>query len=445
MWAKAWAKGAAIFFAVGAVSGTVLSLIRIIVSRFYETCRRHHRDALLMGRNCIFCRSYCIGSSSIKFLAGVVLGFAFSISVILSTVGIMDGFDYSLKNGLKRAMGDLIFYSKEGFFKFDESLKGIMEKFRIYQYTPIIQTEGFLISGENSKGVLIRGVDGKTFGLVTELHINPKGDEIVIGRELALQFGIKIGDEVVLAMSVSEGYNNGMPFLRRFKVTDVVVHGIYQKDLRFVYINQETLSNIIGTEGRVNVVALNINEKNGSEHYMERVKSIKTQLEDFLPVEFAVKPFWSEFSSLIEAVQIEKFMIQLILQLIVVISIFNILAFIIFLKEKNAKDIFLFQALGLSPKALIKVWGVLLVSIWVFSCLLSIVFVHFFDWILNHVAIFRLPGEIYYLGNLSISLSFMDYLLVFIQAFFWLLIISWVGIWRTRREPLLKGIRKEFI
>ena len=50
--AKAWAKGVAIFFAVGAVSGTVLSFeLGMLWPRFHETCRADFRAAIFVGRN----------------------------------------------------------------------------------------------------------------------------------------------------------------------------------------------------------------------------------------------------------------------------------------------------------------------------------------------------------------------------------------------------------
>jgi hypothetical protein len=49
-----------------------------------------------------------------------------------------------------------------------------------------------------------------------------------------------------------------------------------------------------------------------------------------------VRPFWSEYSYFIEAVKIEKLSITLILQLIVVVAVFNIIAFVIYIMEKKS-------------------------------------------------------------------------------------------------------------
>lgn len=56
------------------------------------------------------------GKASGRFLAGALLSFSFSIAVILSTIGLMDGFENTLKSALKNASGDFIVTNENGFF-----------------------------------------------------------------------------------------------------------------------------------------------------------------------------------------------------------------------------------------------------------------------------------------------------------------------------------------
>ena len=52
---KAWSKGVAIFFATGAVSGTVLSFeLGLAMAQLYETCRAYIRYAIFIRGDGIF-------------------------------------------------------------------------------------------------------------------------------------------------------------------------------------------------------------------------------------------------------------------------------------------------------------------------------------------------------------------------------------------------------
>ena len=64
----------------------------------------------------LFLTLFMDNSTTIKFAVGVLVGMAFSISVILSTIGIMDGFQRALKFGLKKSVGEIVMNSEGGGF-----------------------------------------------------------------------------------------------------------------------------------------------------------------------------------------------------------------------------------------------------------------------------------------------------------------------------------------
>lgn len=91
-----------------------------------------------------------------KFLIGVWVGLAFSIAVILSTVGIMDGFERALRHGLKKSSGDITMKYSNGFFTVNERLKNELTEANVTHYAPMVETESFLIFNDESRGVQIK-------------------------------------------------------------------------------------------------------------------------------------------------------------------------------------------------------------------------------------------------------------------------------------------------
>lgn len=390
--------------------------------------------------------------ASFKFALGVVLGLAFSVSVILGTIGIMDGFEHSLKKALKSSVGDLVFYSKNGFFEMGEDITTELEILNIQDFTSYIQTEGFLLKDETSKGVLIKGVEEKSFNKLTgtSLQFSEKNnEEIFVGSELLKFIDAKVGDEIVLALAGGNKDIGGMPRLHRFKISGTISHGIYQKDLRLVYVKKEVLQKLLGVLDQVNVVSANIPSENlsfveNNTRYSDKVEDYQQRLYDRLGSRFSIKPFWYEFSTLIRAVNVEKTMIGLILQLVVIISIFNVLAFVIFLNEKKSRELFLFKALGMSQARLNKAWLGMISFIWLISCSLSIFLVNLFNTLLQKSSFLELPGDVYYLGRLSIVLDWGDYALVFAITYLWIFGMATLSLFKIRKQSILKGLRKEF-
>lgn len=386
--------------------------------------------------------------SSLKFALGVLLGLGFSMAVILSTIGIMDGFDSSLKIGLNRSTGDLTFYSKKGFFDFKKEVRDKLNKLGIDSFSSFVRSEGFMIKEQKSKGVLVKGVEERSFRKVTGLKIGDFKDGIMVGAELASHLDIEIDDEVILAFAVGNEEFGGLPHLKRFKVKQIIKHGIYQKDLRFVYMERAQLQKMLRVGNKVNLVSLKIPNNQGldanNSRFTEVVTDYKYRLMDILGMDYTVRPFWKEYSILFEAVKIQKVTISLILQLIVVIAVFNVLAFVIFINEQRSRELFLIKALGLSQGKLLKTWLGIVFLGWILASFVSILLVKIFNLLLHYLPIFQLPGEIYYLGRLSILLTPIDYSTVFIATLGWLLIISWIGLIRLKRKSILYGLRREF-
>jgi ABC-type lipoprotein release transport system permease subunit len=376
--------------------------------------------------------------SIVRFIVGVIAGLAFSISIVLGTIGIMDGFEFSLKEGLKKATGDLFFYSSNGLFELDENIEKIIKSSGVTQYSTIFQTEGFAIKGEKSRGILVKGVDFESFFKISKLNFSLKDNELAIGSQLAKTLGLKINDELAIALANGNKGFKGLPEISSFKVGSIISHGIHEKDLRIVYLSKNVLQKATNAGSKINMVILNA-PKN------KDLDDIKYFLKEKLSDRFNVKLFWEEYRSLFEAVKVEKTMIGLIFQLVVIIAIFNVLAFIIFISERKSQEVFLLKALGLPNKRVFQIWLLIILGIWGLSCFASIFLIKIFGFLLTNFSFMQLPGEIYHLAQLKITLSLYDYLMVFGLSLLWLLILFGLGYLRLKSRSILEGLRKEFI
>ena len=383
------------------------------------------------------------GKSTFRFFVGAILSFAFSIAVILSTIGLMDGFESSLIKSLKNSSSDLVLSSNQGFFDFEKLEPTLKKNKFIKNYDPLVITQSFAVYDQKSKGVLVHGVEEKDFNKVTNLKLKfDDTNSIAIGSELASFYDISVGDELTLIFSSTKSSEDGIPNLINFQVSSIINHGVFEKDLRFVYVDKSSLSQILGLKVKaVNKVLVKTDNDSltqieiYNDHLNEQLKELSI---------FKSHTFWSEFDTLLEAVKVEKFSITLILQLIVIVSVFNILAFIIFVVEKQAQSFFLLSALGLSKKLIINFWIKLLAFVWLISCVLGIFLTFIFNILLNTLSVFKLPGDIYVLSELSLKLDSMDYIFVFSIAALWIAIIGVVCGYKLKKKSILSGLRQEF-
>jgi ABC-type lipoprotein release transport system permease subunit len=384
------------------------------------------------------------GRSAMNLLLATFLSFSFSICVILCTVGLMDGFELVLKSGLRYSSGDLYLQHRQSFFKLSPSLEESLKKLGISRYTGLIQHEGFLLNNGKSRGVLLKGIEPESFFETTGLKFNLHEGEVVIGEVLAKQFHLNIGDEVVIAFGKGNESIDYLPGLRQFKVGGIVKHGIYEKDLRFVYALKGEVADVVESKDYINQLLISLYPPLEKDISLDHIRDVQTELQGELPKNYHVRPFWHEFSSLLQAVKVEKFSIGLILQLIVVVAVFNIAAFVIYLSEKKAREIFLVRALGVSMNQIWKFWLIMITIVWVLSCIGAYLLSLIFNWGLSNLPIFQVPGEVYVLSQLSLSISLSEYIIVYGLSLAWVLLALLVGYWRLRRRSILQGLRLEF-
>ncbi len=381
---------------------------------------------------------------AVKILLATIASFAFSIAVILCTVGLMDGFDYLLKSGLRHSSGDILISSQRGFFVLGDRLMGEINTIAPLAKAPVIQTEAFALHLDKSRGVLVRGVEAQNFSEATGLDLTLNDNGIAIGKELAHELKLGIGDDIALTFGKGNDSAESLPTIRTLKVSSIVSHGIYQKDLRFVYMKKNELGELLGVGDKVNLVILSMADSRKPLEDLQQIETARLSLRREMSSEFLIKPFWSEYAFLIEAVKVEKFSISLILQLIVVVAVFNIMAFVIYIMEKKAQDFFFLRAVGMSLSTLMNFWLVSVVIIWAIACGLAHFLSLVFDWGLHNLSFLQIPGEIYVLSSLSIRLNTEAYVTVYLASLFWVVLAAGGGYFRMRRRPIIQGLRQEF-
>jgi ABC-type lipoprotein release transport system permease subunit len=384
------------------------------------------------------------GRSAGKILLATIFSFTFSIAVILCTFGLMDGFDHLLKSGLRHSSGDILITSKKGFFKVDAPLLDVLKIVKARSIAPVIQTEAFALYQGISKGVLVRGIEPENFSLATGLQVNLTNGGLVIGEELARALKVGPGDEIALTFGRGNESSDSLPTVRQFKISGLIKHGIYQKDLRLVYLLRKDLAQVLDVNEFINLLILTTQDPSKPLESLDIIKKDQQKLRGQLSQEYFVRPFWSEYSFLIEAVKVEKLSISLILQLIVIVAVFNIMAFVIYIMEKKAQDFFFLRAVGMSLKSLMRFWFISIFILWALSCVGAHILSLVFNWALANLSFLQIPGEIYVLSSLQIRLDSTAYITVYLVSLVWVLIPGLFGYWRLKRRSIVQGLRQEF-
>ena len=359
---------------------------------------------------------------SMASMLGISLGVA-SLIVILS---VMNGFEKELRTRLLSMTAHAsISQETVGLDDWSSLRTEILQTEGIIGASPFINLEGMLSSGANLSPALIRGVVPLEEAAVSQLEelfrigslsdLQANSQRIVLGRILALNLGVGVGDRINLLVPRVE---NGrlMPSLTGFLVSGIFEAGIQDHDVGLALIHLSDASQIKGLQGRAEGLAIRMKDPFQVLGLQESMTSQETL--------YQYSDWTLENSNYFRAIRIEKAMTILLL-LIVAVAAFNIVASLVMVVTDKKKDIAILRTYGLSSShiartfmvqgSLLGLAGTLIGT--VLGTVLAFNLATIVPWLESTFNFQIMPGDVYYVTQIPSEVRLIDIILISCLAF----------------------------
>jgi len=384
-----------------------------------------------------------------------IIGITIGVGAIIIVMSVMNGFREEITSRLLGINGHLSIYSEK-----NEILKNELDFFLQLNnniiLTPLTQTQALLISKDSSQGVFLRGYDLNSiseshfiYNKIKQGKLFSNKNEIIIGYALAKNLRLKIGDKIKIAIPKTDKTIFGnIPRFKTLNIVGIFNLGMYEYDSNFVFTNSEIANKLILiNKESFNKIEVFVDEPN----LIEKDQKIINKIINDNNLSLYTQNWKQNNSALINALNIEKNVMFLILSLIIIVASMNIISgLIIFVKEKN-KDIGILKTLGLSNFSLIKIFisiGFLIgLTGTFFGGLLGILFSTNITSIQNFIEkIFNtnlFSREIYYLSNLPSKLIFIEVFVVLLISIIICLIATTFPAIRSIKIDPIKSLKND--
>ena len=171
-------------------------------------------------------------------LMSLVLG----VTCLVVTMTVMSSYETTLKRTLIDHTGHLIVMQKKKAYTADALQKKIQPLLsESYQFTPFISLEALALHQGLLRGIILEGIDLKSVKNVLNLdsqlmqgHFIEKSNEVLIGKELANQLGLKTGSSFFISYTQVSGKEEWTPRLQPFFVKGILDLGRYDFNSRYV-------------------------------------------------------------------------------------------------------------------------------------------------------------------------------------------------------------------
>ena len=375
-------------------------------------------------------------------LVGIALGVA-ALIVILS---VMNGFEGELRGRLLSMSAHGSVTAAGGVTpNWQPLVEEVGAEPGVTAAAPLVQMEGMIQSGRELHAVLVHGVDPRFEKTLSGDMINMiEGDldvlqagtrSVILGRILAYDLGVRIGDGVVLLIPRPVGDGTLEPVLERFVLRGVFEAGLQDHDGVLALVHVSDAAQIQSLGSAVNSIRFR------SEDVMAApvvARALKARLGEG----FTTSDWTIENGSYFRAIRLEKMMMSLILSLIIGVAAFNIVASLVMVVTDKTTDIAVLRTLGMGPDGVVRIffvqgamigWAGVLIGV-LLGIVLALnvpVIVPFLEQALGFQI---MPGDVYYVTRIPSELEWRDVAIISVSAF---ILTSLATLYPSRRAALV--------
>lgn len=303
-------------------------------------------------------RNHFISFISLTSMICIALGVA-TLIVVLS---VMNGFEGEMRTRILGMISHATISSPDGIQDW-RSLAALAAKNpKVEATAPYVEGQAMVRTGGALSGVMLRGIDPAQEQKVSEVarymkagklaDLTPGAFNIVIGAELAEQFGIGVGDKIdVMIPQASVTPAGILPRFRRFTVAGVFQVGHYEYDSGLVEINLQDASTLYRMDGRVTGVRLKLYD-------LYQAHEVAGEIAAQLPQQLQVSDWFEQNANYFRAVATEKVVMFLILSLLVGLAAINIVSMLVMVVQEKQSDIAILRTLGSTPRSIMAIFMV---------------------------------------------------------------------------------------
>ena len=400
------------------------------------------RYSWLIAKNFILSRKDSRFISLISFIS--IIGIALGIATLIIAISILKGFEQTITNKIvdfdshikitsyRSTLPDyhntLPFLQNE-LNQFKPTITPIASKLVIVSYKK--KKEGISLIGINpvsEKPSLIKNiVEGKF--ILTD-------DAVIIGKKLAEQLFIKVGDKLtVFALRNDEIPSpENLPNIEKFIVIGIFESGMTEYDDTYAYISLKSAQKLFDIGD--NITGYNI--KLGD---ISKIDSLTRHLAKSLRYPHAVRSIYQIHRNIFTWIDLQKKPIPIVLALIILVAVFNIIGTLLMIVLEKTHAVGVLKSLGSKTKQIVSIFliqgAILGISGIILGCFLGYLLMY----IQIQFNIITLPSSVYFMSKVPFLITLDTFLMISIITFLLCIVVSLIPSYIASRIKPVNALR----
>jgi lipoprotein-releasing system permease protein len=351
------------------------------------------------------------------------LGVAVGVAALIIALALMTGLQGELRDRILGSSAHVYVQKAGGIADYHAEVARLLKIDGVVGAGPAILGKALVSSDRGDAFISIKGVDPDLEPQVTDLARAMRdgsvtalaGEEeedlpgILVGKMLADQLGVKVGDTVRLLTPQGTLSPMGMlPRTRRARVAGVFELGLLEFDAQWGFVSLAFAGRLAGHQE--------------AELIQVRVRDIwaAPQVAETITKEFGevyIAQNWQDLNrSLFSALWLEKMAISITIGLIVIVAALQIVASLVLLVMEKSRDIGILKTMGTTPRRISSIFmlqGLIIGLVGTTAgCALGVGLC----WVLDRYRLIRIPIEVYQISYVPFVVDPVNLLIVVVSA-----------------------------
>ena len=380
---------------------------------------------------------------SIFSFSGIALG----VAILIIVMSVMNGFRTDLTNKILGLNPHIIVQPNGA--EISNNFKKKLKKYKNFKILNTFNGEGIVISKDNAKGIMVKGLDLEiTNNLFIKNYIiegnynDLKKGSALIGAELAYNLELGLGDKINLMSStfINTPFG-GVPNQQYFEIKGIFNSGFQDYDQNLIFIDLNDALSIFDKNTKDINLEIYLQEPLEADLYKKELQDLDENLFIYS---------WSDLNkSFFSALKVERNVMFIILTLIIIVAAFNIISGLTILIKNKTKEIAILKTLGLSNYSIKKTFFLTGFIIGFLATITGIILGIIFSIYIEEIRIFFsaafgmniFPSDVYFLEKMPSEINFLSIIIIFIFSIIITCLASLLPTISISKMELLKSLK----